>query len=56
MDFTDINLLDIPLYSIDPMDSMVGIYDKRFLIIYQGSNRVFRSAPRQSSFAVTLVG
>ena len=38
MDFTDINLLDIPLYSIDPMDSMVGIYDKRFLIIYQGSS------------------
>ena len=38
MEFTDINLLDIPLYSIDPMDSMVGIYDKRFLMIYQGSS------------------
>lgn len=38
MDFTDINLIDTSLYSIEPMDSMFGIYDKRFLLIYQGTS------------------
>lgn len=38
MDFTDVNLFDVDFYTIAPFDAMVGIYDKRFLMIYQGGS------------------
>jgi hypothetical protein len=55
MDFNDVNLLDIKFYSIDPMDSMIGIYNKHFLMIYQGASiMICKYDPDPSLFLTTF--
>jgi len=38
MDTNNIDLADIDFYMLTIMDNMIGVYNKRFLMIYQGTS------------------